>query len=540
MRVLFVLLSTALIWTGSLAQAQTLSEQQKLSDLNQLLSLIESGYGPLHYKEKVLGLSVSAIRAKYEPLARATASNGEFYYLLRKLVTEFQDGHFGISVPTDHVASLPIMTDLVNGEVLIDVVDRKELPLSSFPYDRGDAIISIDGVPIKQVLDELQSYVGSGYSLSARRMAAFMVFYRAGSTSPVPSGPVRFEVRRGLSDVIETVELKWIEKGTPLDERIQRSPFLNARWGLSHHGFGVLSMRPGLEALVGRERLEISFACSGGTRIAIPKDATIIMNEPFIAYYHPTEKGNVGYLRIPHYMPMAADEKTPEFDVRLAQYTRAVKILEANTVGLIIDQDHNCGGKADYLEKMVGLFVSRKYQPIQFQFLSNKAEYLGFKNWIAMTPAHTTERDNLEKVGELIRTHWIKGDFMTPRTSMFGAELLEPSPVQYTKPVVMLIDEISGSGGDAFPALLQGYGRATLLGTRTSGLGGHVAEQPPLYYSRMVVHMTKSLFYRPDGVEIENNGAVPDVPYAITRDDFMYGYKGYQRFYLKTLLERIH
>ena len=51
--------------------------------------------------------------------------------------------------------------------------------------------------------------------------------------------------------------------------------------------------------------------------------------------------------------------------------------------------------------------------------------------------------------------------------------------------------------------------------------------------------MTKSLFYRPDEVAVENNGAAPDIPYTITRDDFMYGYKNYQTFYLSKLLEMI-
>ena len=100
----------------------------------------------------------------------------------------------------------------------------------------------------------------------------------------------------------------------------------------------------------------------------------------------------------------------------------------------------------------------------------------------------------------------------------------------------MLIDEMSGSGGDAFPAMLQGNGRAVLLGTRTMGAGGHVVEMPPLNHSGISPRMTKSLFYRPDGVAVENNGAVPDISYTITRDDFVYEYRGYQKFYTEKLL----
>ena len=52
--------------------------------------------------------------------------------------------------------------------------------------------------------------------------------------------------------------------------------------------------------------------------------------------------------------------------------------------------------------------------------------------------------------------------------------------------------------------------------------------------------MTKSLFYRPDGVAVENHGAEPNIPYTITRDDFIYEYKGYQKAYLAALFEMIN
>jgi C-terminal processing protease CtpA/Prc len=103
----------------------------------------------------------------------------------------------------------------------------------------------------------------------------------------------------------------------------------------------------------------------------------------------------------------------------------------------------------------------------------------------------------------------------------------------------MLIDEMSGSGGDAFPAMMQGLGRAMLFGSRTMGAGGHVLEMAALPYSGNSLRMTKSLFFRPDGTAVENNGVVPEVGYTITRDDFLYGYRNYQATYLAKLLSLI-
>ena len=139
----------------------------------------------------------------------------------------------------------------------------------------------------------------------------------------------------------------------------------------------------------------------------------------------------------------------------------------------------------------------------------------------------------------MIKKGWKKGDFLSEKTPIVGEEVMNPNKVRYTKPIVMLIDYMSGSGGDAFPGLLQGYGRAKLFGTRTMGLGGHVTEIPNLNYSQIKLRMTRSLFYTPKDVEIENNGVTPDVQYKITRYDFLYDYKEYQKAYLKELFKLI-
>jgi C-terminal processing protease CtpA/Prc len=86
---------------------------------------------------------------------------------------------------------------------------------------------------------------------------------------------------------------------------------------------------------------------------------------------------------------------------------------------------------------------------------------------------------------------------------------------------------------------MQGHGRAKVIGSRTMGLGGHVVQVPALYNSGLSLRMTKSLFYRPNGTPIENNGVEPDVPYAPTEEDFMNGYRDYQKFYLNELFKMI-
>jgi C-terminal processing protease CtpA/Prc len=113
-----------------------------------------------------------------------------------------------------------------------------------------------------------------------------------------------------------------------------------------------------------------------------------------------------------------------------------------------------------------------------------------------------------------------------------GANMIAPhSLVQWNKPVLVLHDELSGSGGDVFPDLLQAGGAAKTFGARTMGLGGSVEPVITLPYSQAQLHLTRGLMgpYNPSGDPklIENEGVTPNYPYAHTIADFRAGYVGY-------------
>ena len=528
---------------GLNSEAHLLTEEEKQSDLMQLKSLIQSGYGPLEYKRS-RGIELDELTHRYMELSKSTKTNADFYYLLVKMVAEFQDSHFGSRLPTDYETYLPFHTDYVQGKVLIEEIDREELSEEDFPFEKGDEIVEFADKPVGEILDQLQLYVSMGYAPSARRIAAMAISRRRANRMPTESGVVSMKIRKGTSQVIKTVELEWQEKGeqSPAllsEEGSGEGPTEEDHWASDINDYDRLSVQNLWGDYLG-ESVGRKYFCSGKTRIEKPEEATVIMEEPFVAYYHSTPKGNVGYLRIPHYSPQNQETQEPEYDLRFAQYEYAISELEKNTVGLVIDQDHNCGGSVAYLERMLGLFMADEYSSIQFQLLASHQEYLAFKKWLDEGNKHTLGYQGRKRTLELIKKHWLDGDFMTPMTSIFGIEKRKPhGGVRYTHPIIVLIDEMSGSGGDAFPAMMQGLGRAQLLGTRTMGAGGHVEAQPPLNFSRVGFRMTKSLFFRPDGVAVENNGAVPDIEYQITRNDFLYDFVEYREFYLSKLLELI-
>lgn len=324
-----------------------LTVDEKLADLDVLAQTMRAGYGPLRYKLQAFGVDLNTKVNDYKDRIRATKSNAEFYYLINKFVAEFKDSHFSSRVPSQFGAILPFSTDFIAGKVVIDEVAPTMAGM--FPYTRGDEIVSMNGQPIADVLKDVGSHIGSGYDLTNHRISSFFVAYRPGRIVPVPQGAVALGIRRHGAQNVESYKSQWMTVGQPLDEDLKQGLKNIALQRMN--SFDTISISD-IAAEVKHPRIERTFMCSGSTRIAVPSDATVIMEEPFVAYFHPTPKGNVGYLRIPDYMPMNKVTNQLEFEQRFRQYQYAVSVLEQNTVGLILDQDHNCGGSVNYMHQI--------------------------------------------------------------------------------------------------------------------------------------------------------------------------------------------
>jgi C-terminal processing protease CtpA/Prc len=92
--------------------------------------------------------------------------------------------------------------------------------------------------------------------------------------------------------------------------------------------------------------------------------------------------------------------------------------------------------------------------------------------------------------------------------------------IAYTKPLIVLVDEMSASAGDAFAATIQDNARGPLLGWRTMGAGGNVEAWEAGTYSLGVTTVTESLMNRkntvvtaeyPPAPYVENIGVRPDI-----------------------------
>jgi C-terminal processing protease CtpA/Prc len=137
---------------------------------------------------------------------------------------------------------------------------------------------------------------------------------------------------------------------------------------------------------------------------------------------------------------------------------------------------------------------------------------------------------------------WRAGKTITDPYHTMGPDQINPNPdATYTKPILMLINQLDISGGDFVPAILQDNGRATLFGTRTSGAGGYVYSAP--LSSRFGVasfSYTASIAERVNCEPIENLGVSPDIEYQLTEDDLRYGYEDYKEAINEAVLSLIN
>ncbi|MBI4677540.1 MAG: protease-like activity factor CPAF [Elusimicrobia bacterium] len=563
---------------GSDAPAATPAQRKMLQALDQIATVYLEHYAPLDWKRTRFGtdLRQGYLKIRDAVLARPGIKDREFQVMLAGFVHSLRDYHAGILFYSTERAGLPFTVMGAGGKYFIVRVDRRKLPSSRFPYGIGDEIVEFDGVPAAEAVRALMpSFPNS--PRTDERMAEMRLTSRVGQAGmAVPQGPVSLKVRTA-DGAVHAVSLEWDYK----PEAVPRD--VPVREGLSpesagQDGFGVevrvpaRARRSGLRSLLDRlvgtfshpqARLFRDLAAKdadnrfriGSRRSYVPELGKVLWEIPeqspiYAAVYEDDAGRRIGYLRVPDYM----GEQT-----HIQIIAQVLMQFEQVTDGLVLDQINNPGGNMFYMYALLSMMTDKPLVVPQHRLLINESDAFLAGQLLDQASAPEAadeladELEDMESMGimamlgrgsdpvldyaRFILSELKAGRRFTGPTHLFGVRAVDPHPqVRYTKPIVVLANELDFSAGDFFPAIMQDNGRAVILGVKTAGAGGGVKSvELPNQLGIAEFSYTWTIAQRANGDPIENLGVGPDAPYQLTADDLRSGFSGYKKAILDAL-----
>lgn len=182
---------------------------------------------------------------------------------------------------------------------------------------------------------------------------------------------------------------------------------------------------------------------------------------------------NIGYIRIATFDPDYMMDDLPE----VMEFVR-------NSTGLIIDVRNNNGGQRENVAEVVSRFIESPLTWMQ----GFEQDGVPFEPWPPIEP--------------------------------------DDRHYRYDKPVVVLANGASISGGEIFPEVMKQLPLVTVVGDTTAGAGCNDRDVTPgdlVLPSGKRIHIPTGCLMRYDGIPIEWNGVLPDIRIAQTPADVEQG-----------------
>ncbi|MCX6590716.1 MAG: S41 family peptidase [Acidobacteria bacterium] len=564
---LLVFLLTALCGVGPV-WAQ-LTPDQRLLDFQTLAGLYAKRYAPASWKSTALAVNIFDLKPWLDRV-RSAPTDLDFYQICAEYVAQFQDGHSSFRTPSNLVADLGLFTDIYDGKLLIEQINRTRYPANLFPFAVGDELVSMDGQPVEAILADLVRQKGFGTLRGARRMAADALPYRQqmfyAKTADLPD-ETEVEIRRAQTGVLEKYRLTWLKTGSPIrtippvpdpllalnaeDGPGSSAPYLGLLNDLRNWSLDPLLLGGQQRTVTDESGEQVSreYVLGWGIRAPyynLPADFVIRRGnsggDNFYTGTFTADGQRIGFIRIPHFSPQLAQFAVRELEAEIA-------FMKANTDGLIVDVTRNTGGTCvglDYAQRLIPREVyafSELFRPTQstinsFESSLRLARLLRAEPWVittyetllqAVTEAAAANRGMTAPLPSCAPA--FSPTFIAPRLTYPPLLGDDGQPVAYDKPLIVLADELSVSFGDIFPAMMQDNRRGPIVGIRTGGLGGSISTWQVGVYSEATASTTNTLVVRRGDVKapdlpaapyIENIGVLPDIDLDyMTRENLM-------------------
>ncbi len=505
-----------------------LKPEQKLADFQNLVGLYDKFYAPYEWKEQLFGFDALDSTAWLTRVSQTT-NDLDFYELCVEYVASLNDTHDAYTLPSDFVARLGFTTDLYDGKLLVDSINRTTLPLSKYPIQIGDEFVSLDGKPVEQLLTDFAKYGRQGNPRSTRRLTAARITIRPQSFMPhaVDVGDSATVVIRSQNGNLQTYDIPWSKTGTPLatgvvpnpagsvagrrqaDAPIVDDPIPDYMQALVDVQYSGVANDSGLNGYGSRTPI---FALPDGFVQRLGLRST----DFFYSGTYTAGGFKIGYIRIPNYGSLATSVQQ-QFDDEIAYFQK-------NTDGLVVDEMRNTGGFLCFGENIMTRLATAPFRPIGYGLRAYYSRVAGF--YAALESAKRVGApqwvvDTYQAFYDELNSAYQENRGLTGPLPICGPSFtLNPASVTYSKPVMMLIDEFSTSTADSVPAMFQDAGRGPLFGWRTNGAGGTNTTLDAGAYSQGSTGMTLGLQLRPKSIataeypvtdRIENVGVRPDI-----------------------------
>ena len=504
-----------------------MTAEQRSVDFQQLAALIAKRYSFVEWKQAALNYDALDLQPWLARI-RAAKDDLEFYEICTEYIAKLQDGHSGFSTPSTFIANLNFGVDLIENKIIVDSISRTALPATTFPFQIGDEVISINGKPVLDQLAEIQPLYGSGFPRAAARFASQFLTIRNQGFFPRAAeigDSAEVVIRRRESGAVETYKIPWTKSGLAL---VNAGPVPNPK---TQRPSATAEIDAPIEGPDGQPspsymatvRKKANFrsnwftladnperTLSAGVGVVTPAfdlPAGFVTRKGqgrFDSYYSGTfESGSLklGFVRWPQFAGIPTD-----FDTE-------IDFLEKNTDGLIIDMTRNPGGSGCTMESLARRLAPDGMLSLAISTRVTWEQILSLETDLYYAELFGATAAEIEEIRQMITEY--RSAFAKPRGFTFlepicsSSRALPPytdragKQITYSKPIVLLIDDLSSSAAEGFAAILQDNKRAMLYGYRTGGLGGAVLSTSVGFYMEARSRYTYSILVR---------NTIPNVP----------------------------
>lgn len=516
-------------------------------------------YAPLQWKEDHLKLELDKEKEKIqEAIDNNPAMDiATFRSMVRNFLFSLHDYHVAPTFLATEAAVLPFTVQEAQGRFFISWIDPTALAEETTSLAVGDEIVLWDGVPISQVINNMvENERHAAPKTDLAKTVVYLTMRTASQGMRVPQGAVTLQVKKNKSEEYKTYSLTWkyfSEKNPSFGSSLRSKKLSRSKLDLLLDSplLNPTSIDGDFDSTP--EFIESYPLPTGYHNSKIPPLGELLWHSDekalFDAYIALGEDGRrIAFVRIATY---TLPESNKNYLAYVKEFSDLIKRFEMESDLLVIDQRDNPGGAVFYAYALASTLISTPIQlplrqiALNSDIVSEASDIL--QNWELLWQnkenldgllLSNESKEEARNFYTYLLEEWRQGNTVTPPTFFTMRYLLPHESGSYTKPLFILVNEMAGSSGDLFPALLQDNGRAVIIGERTAGAGGSVRKFSFLsLFGLAQVSYTWTLTWRADGNPIEDLGVTPDIPYALTAEDLQSNYHPFVSFLQKTIKE---